>query len=74
MSKKTPYYSQDFSRPATFRLTGKLLKDVRPINNKCPPMKEEPFKKDPAGSQHILITGGTGKRKTGMVSHQYIIE
>jgi hypothetical protein len=32
------------------------------------------FQKDPAGSQHIRITGGTGKRKTGMVSHQYIIE
>ena len=36
--------------------------------------EDEPFKKDPAGSQHIRITGGTGKRKTGMVSHQYIIE
>jgi hypothetical protein len=72
--KKTPYYSQDFSRPAIFRLTGKLLGDGRPINNTCIPMKDEPFKKDPVGSQSILITGGTGIRKTGLGSHQNIIE
>lgn len=58
----TPYYSQDFSRPAIFRLTAMLLKNVRPLNNTCRPMTDQSLTKDPAGSMRVLIAGGAGSR------------
>lgn len=74
MPKETPYYDQDFSRPAIFRLTAKLLKNVRPMNNSCLAMTDQSLTKDPAGSMHILIAGASGRRKNGTPQDSVKIE